>query len=81
MTKTNQKKEQTFEGQLKRLEEIVETLEKGKVTLDQAVKMYEEGVQISKQCLEKLTKAELKLKQLSKDINGNFKLIDVDAKE
>lgn len=81
MTKTNQKKEQTFEGQLKRLEEIVETLEKGNVTLDQSVKMYEEGVQISKQCLEKLTKAELKLKQLSKDINGNFKLIDVDAKE
>ncbi len=66
----------TFENSLKRLEEIVEKLETGSVPLDSALELYEEGIKISKQCLEKLTQAELKLKKLSKDINGNFELFD-----
>ncbi|MBI3765445.1 MAG: exodeoxyribonuclease VII small subunit [Ignavibacteriales bacterium] len=57
-------------------EEIIETLERGEVSLDEVMKMYEEGVHLSKACLEQLTQAELKLKRLSKDINGNFRLID-----
>ncbi|MBI1807283.1 MAG: exodeoxyribonuclease VII small subunit [Ignavibacteria bacterium] len=65
-----------FERSLKRLEEIIETLERGEVSLDEVMKMYEEGVHLSKACLEQLTQAELKLKRLSKDINGNFRLID-----
>lgn len=77
--KSIHRKDGSFERQLKRLEEIVEILEQGEVTLDEAVKMYEEGVHISKQCLEKLTQAELKLKRLSKDINGNFELFDEDV--
>ncbi len=61
---------------MKRLEEIVEKLESGSVPLDNAMELYEEGVNISKQCLEKLSQAELKLKKLSKDINGNFELFE-----
>ena len=76
MNKSTSKKDNSFERQLKRLEEIVETLEQGEVSLDEAIKMYEEGVQISKQCLEKLNQAELRLKRLSKDINGNFELFE-----
>jgi len=64
----------TFEHSMKRLEEIVEKLEAGSVSLDNAMELYEEGVKISKQCLEKLTQAELKLKKLSKDVNGNLEL-------
>jgi exodeoxyribonuclease VII small subunit len=63
-----------FEHSMKRLEEIVEKLESGSVSLDNAMELYEEGVKISKQCLEKLTQAELKLKKLSKDVNGNLEL-------
>ncbi len=66
----------TFERSMKRLEEIVENLESGNVSLDNAMELYEEGVKISKQCLEKLTQAELKLKRLSKDVKGNFELSD-----
>ncbi|MBI4810410.1 MAG: exodeoxyribonuclease VII small subunit [Ignavibacteriales bacterium] len=66
----------TFEHSMKRLEEIVEKLETGSVSLDNAMELYEEGVKISKQCLDKLTQAELKLKRLSKDIDGNFELFD-----
>ena len=69
----------TFETSLKRLEEIVDTLEEGSVTLDQVVVMYEEGVHLSKECLAQLQQAELKLKRLSKDVSGNFQLIDQES--
>jgi exodeoxyribonuclease VII small subunit len=71
----------SFEQSIKRLEKIVETLEEGSVPLEDALKMYEEGVILSKQCLEKLTQAELKLKKLSKDVNGNFELFDQGEQE
>jgi len=61
---------------LKRLEEIVEALERGGETLDEVMKMYEEGVALSKQCLDHLSNAEGKLKRLSKDVRGNFELFD-----
>ena len=66
----------SFEEALKRLEEIVELMEQGNVPLDEVMKMYEEGVAISKECLEQLNNAELKLKRLAKDIDGNFELLD-----
>jgi exodeoxyribonuclease VII small subunit len=66
----------TFEHTMKRLEEVVEKLETGSVSLDQAMELYEEGVTISKQLLEKLKHAELKLKKLTKDVQGNFELFD-----
>ena len=71
----------SFEYSLKRLEEIVGTLEQGNAALDDVMKMYEEGVQISKVCLEQLSQAEVKLKRLSKDAQGNFELFDEDVKE
>jgi exodeoxyribonuclease VII small subunit len=68
----------SLEASLKRLEEIVETLEHGDTSLDDAVNLYEEGVQISKGCAEKLKAAELKIKKLSKDIDGQFTLNEPD---
>lgn len=66
----------TFEHALRRLEEIVEHLEQGNVPLDESLQLYEEGIALSKSCAEKLTQAELKLKRLSKDVEGNFQLLD-----
>lgn len=71
----------TLEKQLKRLEEIVGILEDGEVSLDEAIKLYEEGIQISKACMDRLSKAELTLKRLSKDVNGNFELFDEQVDE
>ena len=70
-----------FELSLKRLEEIVGTLEEGTVSIDEAMKLYEEGAQLSKTCLEKLSQTELRLKRLSKDIHGNFELFEEGAEE
>jgi exodeoxyribonuclease VII small subunit len=68
--------EQTFEEAIRRLEQIVERLEKGEVPLDQAMQLYEEGLSVSRQCAEKLKKAEVVLKRLTKDAEGNFALTD-----
>ena len=81
MAKSSTKKTDSFEHSLRRLEQIVESLEQGSIPLEDALKIYEEGVVLSKQCLEKLTQAELKLKRLSKDVDGKFELLDEDAGE
>ena len=46
-----QAKEVTFEDQLKRLEDIVGRMESGDLTLDESLKLYEEGVKLSQVAL------------------------------
>ncbi len=67
----------SFEAAMKRLETIVEELEKGDLPLEKALKRYEEGVRLAKQCQEHLDKAELKLKQLSVDRQGKISINDM----
>ena len=70
---------QNFESSLKRLEAIVESLESGEVPLERAMELYEEGIQLSKFCGDKLRATELRLKKLGKDADGQFELSDVDS--
>lgn len=70
-----------FELSLKRLEKIVETLEQGNVPLEDAMKMFEEGIELSRSCIERLTQAELKLKKLAKKIDGSFELSDLNTED
>jgi exodeoxyribonuclease VII small subunit len=51
----------SFEQALKRLEEIVETLEAGNITLEESIKAYQEGIALSKQCTGMLEEAEGKV--------------------
>ena len=61
-----------FEKKLNRLEEIVGKMEKGDISLEESLKFFEEGVQLSRECNAKLTEAELKVKKLmSFDKDGN----------
>jgi exodeoxyribonuclease VII small subunit len=68
----------SFESSLKRLEAIVESLEQGKVSLDEAVDLYEEGIQLSRQCAEKLRATELKIRKLAKSVDGDLDVTDLD---
>ena len=68
----------SFEDSLNRLEKIVESLEQGQVPLDDALKLYEEGIQLSKACAEKLKAAELRIKKLAKNADGQFELQDLE---
>ena len=58
-------KQMQYEDAVKRLEEIVALLEKGGKTLDESVKLFEEGASLAAFCNEALKTAELKIKMLS----------------
>lgn len=54
-----------FEKKLKRLEEIVGHMEKGELPLEQSLKLFEEGVKLSRECQKKLVEAEAQVKKLT----------------
>ena len=60
-----------FEESLQRLEKIVDQLEKGNVPLEQALKLFEEGMQLSTSCRKELEEAEGKVEILLKQ-NGKL---------
>ncbi|MFD2531100.1 exodeoxyribonuclease VII small subunit [Gracilimonas halophila] len=59
-----EKERLSFEEALIKLESIVEQLEDEDITLEDSVKLYEEGVKMSKFCTEILEKAELRIEQV-----------------
>ena len=66
-------KEMEFEPALKKLEGIVEKLETGDLSLEEALKAYEEGVRLADACQKRLTEAEKKVEVLMKTSGGKFK--------
>jgi exodeoxyribonuclease VII small subunit len=73
--------DESFEQSLRKLEQIVERLEQGDVPLEESLRLYEEGVVLSRRCAEKLQQVELVLKRLERDVDGNLKLLDDDTDE
>ena len=63
-----------FEKALERLEVIVTELERGELSLDDSLKIFEEGVKLSKTCLKMLDEAERKVEILVKDKDGRKRL-------
>ncbi len=74
-------KKQTFEEALKRLEEIVETLESGEVSLDESLAVFQEGIDLYRYCHKRLTEAEKRVKVLIENTKGEFRLEDFEAEE
>lgn len=64
----SKKKENSFENSLKRLEEISNLLESGEVSLEDSLKLYEEGINLAKNCYSILKEAEIKITQLKKQL-------------
>lgn len=63
-----------FENKLSRLEEISSLLESEGIGLEEAIALYEEGIELSKYCVSTLKNAELKITELKKkldDISSN----------
>ncbi len=60
----------TFEQSMARLEEIVKALEKGDVSLENALSMFEEGTKLVKSCSKLLDTAEQKIVKLMKGADG-----------
>ena len=59
-----------FETALKRLEEIVKKLENGELSLDSALQLFEEGINLSRFCHTKLEEAERRVEILVKNSSG-----------
>ena len=62
----------TFESAMKRLETIVQDLESGDLSLDEALKKFQEGMKISKFCSDKLDESEKKVSILLRDEEGGI---------
>jgi exodeoxyribonuclease VII small subunit len=58
----------SFEDRLARLEEIVEQLEEGRMSLKKSLELFEEAVAIGKSCKAELAEAELRISTLTTDI-------------
>jgi exodeoxyribonuclease VII small subunit len=58
------KKEKSFEESLERLEEVVGKLEQGDLPLEEAMKLFQEGMSLSKSCSQRLSVAETEVKRL-----------------
>lgn len=54
-----------FESAMKELDALVQTLERGELSLDASLKAYEQGMKLSEECRAALETAELKIKTLS----------------
>lgn len=62
-----------FEDSLKKLESIVVQMEKGELTLEESLQLFEEGVGLSASCKEQLDAAEGRVQQLIKQRDGSLK--------
>lgn len=61
-----------FETAMKRLEEIVNELEKGELDIDKSLEIFEEGIKMSRICSKKLSEAEQKIEKLTRDQKGGL---------
>ena len=71
-------KELKFEDQLKRLEDIVGKMESGDLTLDESLKLYEEGVKLSQGCTKRLEEAQKRIEVLLRGSTGELKTVPAD---
>ena len=62
--------ERSFEGALKELEGRVAKLERGELELEEALKLFEEGVALVRECHEKLDAAEARIVVLTGTAEG-----------
>jgi len=61
---------ETFEAAVARLEGIVQKLEQGELSLEDSLKLYEEGIRLSRLCHTRLEEAEGRIEVLLKDARG-----------
>jgi exodeoxyribonuclease VII small subunit len=65
-------KKPDFERSLARLEEVVRRLESPQLSLDEAMKLFEEGVGLSRECQKQLEEAEGRVEVLLKKADGKI---------
>jgi len=69
----SKKDAESFETGLEKLEGIVDKLERGELSLEESLKLYEDGIRLSRMCHERLQDAEGKIELLMKNARGDVK--------
>lgn len=67
----------TFESSLDELEKIVKKLEDGDMPLEESLRLFEDGVKLSRDCRDRLTNAERRIEVLMKDEAGEITLEEI----
>jgi exodeoxyribonuclease VII small subunit len=68
-----------FEEHLTQLERVVERLEKGDLTLEESVRLFEEGMKLSQACKEELEQAEGKIQVLVEGKGGKMQVAQMEV--
>ena len=71
--------EKSFETSLAELEQIVAKLEDGDLPLEESLEMFEKGIKLSRECRERLTKAERRIEILMKDVDGELTVAELNT--
>lgn len=61
----------TFEENMQRLEQIVRTMERGDVPLEESLKLFQEGTELVRHCGKLLDDAQLQIKKVTVGVDGN----------
>lgn len=68
--KKTQPEGKSFEASLAALEKIVRDLERGDLPLEESLRLFENGVKLSRECQERLSQAERRIEVLLRDAEG-----------
>ena len=80
-TKGGKKREEGFEEAFSKLEETVRRLEDGNLSLDEATRLFEEGMRLAKRCNELLSSAELKVSRLQTEFAEQMSMVAEELEE
>jgi len=69
----------SFEEKLTSLESVVERLERGELSLDESVRLFEEGVALSNACKTELEAAESRIQVLVEPESGAFRTAELEV--
>ncbi len=73
--------ELSFEEAYRKLEETVQALESGGLTLEEATSLFEEGMRLARLCTQRLDTAELRITHLQAALGDQMKLIEEEEDE
>lgn len=70
-----------FEKHLTQLETVVDQLERGDLTLEESVRLFEEGMKLSQACKEELEQAEGRIQVLVEARAGKMQVAEMDVEQ
>lgn len=70
-----------FEDAMQKLEDIVQKLEAGKMTLDESLQAFTDGMELASVCENQLEAASGKVEKIMKDLSGNERVVAVNDEE